>query len=275
MVKGFHSGHNPSYVVGLEGNTFFEQTESQNQSPLPSDEYSIDDVSRFGSAGRSPVRGDFNHMLQSRIDHIVITAPSLSAGAELVERTLGVTPEPGGKHRWMGTHNLLLRIGEAMYLEVIALDPDAPPPKGPRWFELDGTIARTTAGLTTWVAATNDIESAVLASNLSVGAIESMDRGEFNWLITIPSGGTLPLNGIAPTLIQWLSEPHPADKLHDVGCSLIRLEGFHCDAEGIAHMLKSIGFEGEFSVSPLPAHKHPYLVAYIQTPSGVRQLGTP
>jgi len=60
--------------------------------------------------------------------------------------------------------------------------------------------------------------------------------------------------------------------MKDAGCSLIRLEGFHPRAEKVTAMLKAIGFQGDFSVSPLPAGEQPYLVAHIQTPTGLRQL---
>ena len=32
----------------------------------------------------------------------------------------------------MGTHNLLMRIGDQVYLELIAIDPEAPTPGRPR-----------------------------------------------------------------------------------------------------------------------------------------------
>ncbi len=63
-----------------------------------------------------------------QIDHIVITAPDLGAGAELVRRSLGVMPQAGGEHARMGTHNLLLKLGDSLYLEVIAPNPNAPEP---------------------------------------------------------------------------------------------------------------------------------------------------
>ena len=228
----------------------------------------------MSSAGRSPASRDLDYMLYSTIDHIVITAPSLPAGAEYVRQSLGVAPQIGGEHQQMGTHNMLLRVGESMYLEVIAVNPNAPRPNRRRWFELDHANAGSKPGLATWVARTNDIHSAVLEARFQLGEIESMSRGHFNWLITIPADGRLPFQGIGPSLIQWLNEPHPADNLQDSGCSLIRLEGFHPDARKIADMLKSIGFEGVFSVYPLLAQKQPYLVAHFQTPWGVRHLRT-
>jgi hypothetical protein len=100
-----------------------------------------------------------------------------------------------------------------------------------------------------------------------------MSRGNVNWQIAIRNDGSLPLGGVAPTLIQW-EETHPAETLPDVGCSLIQLEGFHCEAEKINAMLDSVGFHGAFSVSPLAPGKPPYLVTRIKTPTGQRELRT-
>jgi hypothetical protein len=83
------------------------------------------------------------------------------------------------------------------------------------------------------------------------------------------------LQGIAPTLIQWPAGIHPAAKLPESGCALVRLEGFHPEAGKIIGMLDAIGFEGDFQVFELPPNQQPYLIAHIQTPAGVRQLNAP
>jgi len=212
-------------------------------------------------------------MLTCEIDHLVITAPSLADGREYLRLALGVAPQIGGEHQRMGTHNCLVKLGETVYLEVIAADPAAPKPGHPRWFELDALEANSPPRLATWVARVNDIEAALVASRVPLGRIEPMSRGQLNWLITIPEDGSLPLQGIAPTLIQWVNNPHPASRLNDVGCSLVRLEGFHPEAERIAAMLKAVNFAGEFTIAPLPTHEKPFLVAFIQTPDGMRRLG--
>lgn len=214
-------------------------------------------------------------MLRSRIDHITVTAPSLAIGAEYVRRALGVTPQMGGEHPRMGTHNCLLRLGDALFLEVIAVNPRAAHLGRPRWFQLDEPDSRQAPRLATWVARTNDIRTAAQASPVFPGQVEPMKRGQLDWLITIPKDGSLPLQGIAPTLIEWHTATHPSETLQDLGCSLIRLEGFHAETEKVDGMLQSIGFQGEFSVSALAPNERPYLVAHIQTPTGPRQLGAP
>ncbi len=214
-------------------------------------------------------------MLRSHMDHMAITAPSLELGVEYVRQTLGVSPQVGGEHPRMGTHNCLLKLGEKFYLEVICINPNAPQPNRPRWFQLDDLDPSRPVRLATWIARTDDIYAATTASPISLGEVEPMSRGHMNWLITIPSDGSLPLHGIAPTLIQWSEGVHPAAKLQESGCSLVRLEGFNPEAGKVISVLESIGFEGDFSVSALPPGQKPYLVAHIQTPSGVRQLSAP
>jgi Glyoxalase-like domain len=212
--------------------------------------------------------------VSSRIDHLVIVSPDLDAGAALVRRVLGVEMQTGGDHARMGTHNLLLKLGESLFLEVIAANPRAPGPGRPRWFALDELAPRTLPRLATWVARTNDIRAVAAASSEPLGNIEPMMRGRLSWLITIPADGALPLGGVAPALIEWQAEPHPAAGLRDAGCSLLRLELFHPEPARVSALLRSISLEGPIpAVAPLPAGGRPSLVAHIQTPTGVVRLG--
>lgn len=210
--------------------------------------------------------------MSCRIDHVVITAPDLARGAEFVRRSLGVELQIGGEHPRMGTHNLLLKLGDSLFLEVIAPNPKAPAPGRPRWFELDQLKPDTPPRLATWAARTDNIRSTLATSSEQLGNVEPMSRGELSWLITIPADGSLPLGGVVPTLLEWATKDHPAAKLRDAGCSLLRLEAFHPEAGRVSALLKSISAESEISVSPLPAASRPYLVAHVGTPNGVRTL---
>jgi len=172
----------------------------------------------------------------------------------------------------MGTHNCLLRLGDRLYLEVIAINPAAGNPDRPRWFQLDVERSNAAPSLATWISRTNDIYAATAAALVPLGTIEAMSRGPFNWQITVPANGTLPLGGVAPTLIEWKPDSHPADTLKDVGCTLVRLEGFHPQSPAILSMLQSIGFQGPFTVSPISPEESPCLVAHVQTPAGICQL---
>lgn len=212
-------------------------------------------------------------MPSCRIDHITVTASTLESGSDWVFECLGLRPQPGGEHPRMGTHNLLLRLGDAVFLEVIAVNPGAPRPSRPRWFELDRLASDAHPRLACWVARTDDIRAALQACSTPLGAAEPMSRGALEWLISIPEDGHLPLGGAAPALIQWHTAAHPASGLRDMGCALVAMELLHPKPQALRSVL------GELQVAepgvPLAVREAavPGIVAHIDTPHGVRRLG--
>ena len=60
------------------------------------------------------------------LDHVTLGASSLDAGAAALREALGIDIPPGGKHPDMSTHNRVVNVGDARFLELIAIDPDAP-----------------------------------------------------------------------------------------------------------------------------------------------------
>jgi hypothetical protein len=214
-------------------------------------------------------------MAKCLIDHLVITSPSLEKGAAFIQHMLGVTPQAGGEHPRMGTHNLLLSLGDSMYLEILAANPKAPAIGRPRWFELDSLPVDAQPGLSTWVVRTTDIKAKTQTCSESLGNIEPMSRGSLNWLLTVTDDGSLPLDGVAPALIEWHTDGHPAAKLEDAGLSLIKLEIFHPDPDRVRRMLVSIDLDGPFLVSASASDTSAYLTAQVSTPQGLRQLSAP
>ena len=163
----------------------------------------------------------------SSLDHVVVAARTLDEGSDWVEARLGVRPVPGGKHSLMGTHNRLLSLGPRVYLEVIAIDPDAPAPKRARWFALDDPamterLARGPA-LIHWAVRTEAIEDEASRSPDGIEVLAT-SRGPYRWRIGVPRDGHLPGGGSRPTLIQWEGDIHPAQALPDSGCTLVGLE---------------------------------------------------
>jgi len=207
-------------------------------------------------------------MPAATLDHIVVTAANLKSGVEWVRDTLDATPEFGGTHARMGTHNCLLKLGGQTYLEVIAADPNAPKPDRPRWFELDSLRRDSPPRLAAWVARTSAIEATVSACSEPLGVIEPMSRGELNWLITVTQDGKPVLEGVAPILIEWRTTIHPSANMRDAGCRLIRLQLHHPDSERVERLLNSIGFQSEVDVTPLAGAAQSRLVATIRTPRG-------
>jgi hypothetical protein len=207
-----------------------------------------------------------------QLDHLVVTSPTLAAGVDWVHASLGVTPQAGGDHERMGTHNALLRLGNATYLEVIASDPGAPTPGRARWYELDRMAPDATPGLATWVARTDDIKSTVADCPTRYGVIEPMSRGSLNWLITIPPDGSLPGDGVVPTLIEWKTQQHPAARLDEQGCALRLLELFHPVPSSLHALLKCLGLHDAAAIHATRPGERPYLVAHIETPRGLQSI---
>lgn len=207
-----------------------------------------------------------------RIDHLAIVAPTLAAGSDALFAQLGVRPQPGGRHARMGTHNLLLRLGEALYLEVIAVDPDAPAPGRPRWFELDRLAVDAPPRLACWLARSDDIVASLAAAPEPLGVLEAMSRGALDWRITVPADGSLPLGGAAPGLIQWDSPTHPAAQLPDQGCTLVALELLHPTPARVQAVLDALALAEPAVAVSVRAAAAPGLVAQVRTPTGLRTL---
>ena len=75
--------------------------------------------------------------MHNKIDHVAIGAADLDQGVAALKSDLGVEVPRGGEHPAMSTHNCVMKAGEESFLEVIAVNPDAPPPGRTRWFTLD------------------------------------------------------------------------------------------------------------------------------------------
>ena len=210
---------------------------------------------------------------QTTIDHIVVTARDLDAGAAYVRDCLGADPLPGGEHAKMGTHNRLLRCGPDCYLEVIAINPNAPAPAQPRWFGLDAMGPDSAASLSAWVVRTTDIRAHAAASPQPLGPVTPMQRADLDWLITIADTGVSPLDGMAPALIEWQTPRLPVLSMPDQGLSLEALHIYHPEPMAMQALLTSLQLKAPVSVFPSSPDSKPALRAIIQTPAGIRALG--
>jgi Glyoxalase-like domain len=206
------------------------------------------------------------------LDHLVVAAATLPEGVEHVERLLGVEMSPGGQHVFMGTHNAVLRLGDACYLEVIAIDPSLPAPPRPRWFGLDDPALQASLAksprLIHWVARTDDIVTAQAMAPEILGPVLAASRGKLNWKITIPDSGALPEDCAFPTLIEWPNGDHIAGNMADRGCRLVELKVVHPEADKFRGSFRlplhpKVRFEQERTIK---------LLSTILTPSGLRKL---
>lgn len=199
--------------------------------------------------------------LKPRIDHLVVGADSLDEGARWCERTLGVTPEPGGSHALFGTHNRLVRLKSTehslAYLEIIAIDPAASPTRDAqlrRWFDLDVPSIRQQLRLEGpqllhWVVSVPHLTKSVddwRALGIDRGQIIEASRpaanGLLRWKITVRDDGQRLFGGALPTLIEW-GEDHPALAMAESGIQLQSLRLQHPEAQQLRSALGAIGLD--------------------------------
>jgi hypothetical protein len=198
------------------------------------------------------------------LDHIAVACETLDAGRAWVEDRLGVTLSPGGKHTHFGTHNMLLGLSDGIYLEVIAIDPDAGDAARPRWFDLDRFSGQPRLG--NWICRSDDLD-ADLTHLPGAGTSVALMRGDIRWRMAVPSTGVLPFDDCHPAIMQWDSV-HPATRLPESGCTLTGLTVSHPDAETLAARIDPLLDTGRVRyVTGAPA-----LTAMFDTPLGQRTL---
>ncbi|MBD3680121.1 MAG: VOC family protein [Rhodobacteraceae bacterium] len=206
-------------------------------------------------------------MALATFDHFVVAGATLDAACEAVETALGVSLQAGGQHARMGTHNRLLGLGPADYLEAIAIDPDAPPPGRARWFNLDRFegAPRPVA----WVMRVDDLDAAVAQLPEGMGEILQFERGDLRWRMVVPTDGLLPFDGLFPGFIEWQVDEIPPARLEDRGCRLKALEVMHPQGIDIAVALAPFLGDARLHIVGGPQMG---LRAIIETPEGERVI---
>lgn len=210
----------------------------------------------------------------TEFDHITVIAPDIATGVAWVRDVLGVDPPKGGAHPDMGTHNHLLRLGDDVFLEVIAVDPEASRPKHPRWFGLDDqeTVERHWhAGrcLRAYVARCDDVAATIGGRKDTFGAPMRLSRGELEWTFGVRADGALPLAGALPHLMDWGARGTPAVAMTDFGLRLQELLVETPDPDAVHAALDAIGMIRKPQVRQGSTVR---LFATIDTPRGVRTL---
>jgi Glyoxalase-like domain len=208
------------------------------------------------------------------LDHITIVAPTLEEGAAHVHDDIGIDMPAGGRHPEMGTHNLLLRLGDDVFLEVIAVDPAAARPAGPRWFGLDDDAAVRAAWtdgrrLRGFVARTDDFDGILGAHGDLLGRRTSVSRGDRHWAFSVRADGRLPAGGAVPSVIDWGPRGWPAPDMSDLGAMLVGFEIEHPDPAWLEDLYARLNFTNPPVVRRGAEIR---LRAMIDTLGGVREL---
>ncbi len=206
-----------------------------------------------------------------QLDHLVVAARTLDEGVRWCEATLGVTPGPGGKHALMSTHNRLFSIGSeafpAAFFEIIAIDPEAPPPGRARWFGLDALDLSSGPKLVTFVARTAALDDTLAAwrgvgfdAGPALAASRDTPLGQLRWRIAVRDDGAVLCGGALPTPIEWDGR-HPSASMPPSGIALrsLTLRGVPSSVFDTSHL----------AIADTPG---PALEAHLDTPRGAITL---
>jgi hypothetical protein len=107
----------------------------------------------------------------------------------------------------MGTHNRLVNLSSdtfpQSYLEIIAIDSEAPPPGRIRWYDLDEEALQAALAdgpqLIHWVARSSNLQAdlrALSSAGWDGGEAIHVERGELRWQISVRPDGRRLCGGV-------------------------------------------------------------------------------
>ena len=204
-----------------------------------------------------------------RVDHLVYATPDLERGIAEIEELLGVRAALGGRHPGRGTHNALLSLGPAVYLEIIAPDPSQTERARLQAFGLD---ALKESKLVTWAANGSNLDEIYRAgtnNGIPLGAVATGSRQRpdgvlLRWQFTEPN--VAKTGGLIPFFIDWGDSPHPARGAPQ-GATLVGLRSEHPNAAVFQKQLEQLGLYLRVDPGPEPA-----LIATIDSSRGRVEL---
>lgn len=208
------------------------------------------------------------------LDHISVIAPSLAEGVSHVRACLDLDAPFGQRHAYMGTYNHLLQLGDTVYLEIVALDPEADGPGRPRWFGLDDQKQVRSdwdegRRLRSWVARTDAIDAIIAAHRGIFGEKVSLPAVNSSFDFAIPNDGSLPLDGAAPSIIDRRGKPRSMATIADPGARLRSFTLEHPDPAAVETLYRAM------LVDRPPAIDRGSRLRYraqIETPTGLKEL---
>ena len=212
-----------------------------------------------------------------KIDHIAFAAQSLDQAHAYALQRFGVKLPAGGKHPLMGTHNLVTRIAPGIFLEFIAIDPEAPAPNRTRWFALDRLMQEgkleDAPRLFGWVASLPGLASNAIDS--SQHELLEVSRGDLRWHFFHRKDGEADAGGCLPARIDWAGGNSPVDNMQDVGLHLNQFQLAHPEMAAIRAKLDGLGWD-----AACPENRHvafadaarPALTLVLDTPNGRVQI---
>lgn len=213
-----------------------------------------------------------------QVDHLVIACHSLEQGSAWCRDTLGAEPVAGARHALMGTHSRRLQLSSPtqadVFLELLAVDPEALLPSRARWYGLDDAALQAalqvSPRLIGWGGRSPQIDMhrwGLMTVGLQPGTLVKLESETANGLVRsqvlLRDDGALQLGGALPVLVQW-SGALPATQLPDSGVVLRQLAVRSLPPRAVDVMRLR-------GVTPLDAAE-PVLRATLDTPLGERVL---
>lgn len=209
-----------------------------------------------------------------KLDHITVIAPSLAEGVSHVRACLDLDVPFGQRHDYMGTYNHLLQLGDAVYLEIVALDPEAVGPGRSRWFGLDDQKQVKAAWdegrrLRGWVARTDSIGAVLAGREHIFGKQVALPAINSSFDFSIPDDGSLPIDGAAPSIIDRRGKQRSMATIPDRGARLRSFVLEHPDPAAVSVLYHDLKIERAPDII-----KGPKLLyrADIETPAGLKEL---
>jgi len=209
-----------------------------------------------------------------KLDHLTVVAPTLSEGVSHVRDCLGIEVPFGSRHEYMGTHNHRIQLGNSIYLEIVALDPEGCDPGRPRWFGLSNQEQVRTnwdAGrrLRGWVANTESIDFVLSRHSAIFGEKVALPVTNPSFAFAIPKDGALPLDGVAPSIIDHWGDAAYIAAIPDLGARLSSFTVEHPDPIHTTELYDALGLAQPPKVVRADNFR---LRALIRTQAGLREL---
>ncbi len=200
----------------------------------------------------------------NNLDHFIWAVSDLDDGiAEFADLT-GVQAEKSGTHPGRGTRNALLALGDDIYLEILAPDPDQ---------DLDRTFGGQLRNLERSKifgylmkgSALGPLAKIYSDNGVTCDGPFSAERSQsdgslLKWELLIPLEPTW--GACTPMFINWLDTPNPALAAPG-GCRITQFEVAHPDAAHLAPFCRALDME----IQVIQARK-PNLQATLETPKG-------
>jgi Glyoxalase-like domain len=209
-----------------------------------------------------------------KLDHLTVIAPTLAEGISHVQNCLDLDVPFGTRHDYMGTHNHRLQLGNSVYLEIVALDPEGTEPGRSRWFGLDNqekvrsdwNEGRRLRG---WVANTQAMDFVLSTHGAILGDKVPLPTMNPTFDFTIPNDGSLPLDGAAPSIIDHRGDPTAMASIPDLGARLRSLTLEHPNPTAIEALYRELSIEHPPVIIQAPKVR---FRAVIETPTGLNEL---